>query len=325
MSDATLRQLLPFLASSPHEKLRVNWHGGEPLLAGLGFFREIARRQGTYPAKTWMNGVQTNATLLDEEWSSFFSENHFGVGVSIDGSEATHDRHRVNVAGHGTYQAAMRGVESLRRHNIYPGLICTVTKRTAGQAKEMLASLVQAEFRHIAFNAFYNTSMVPHGDAEGLTEDEWFRFLVDIFESWLELNDPRVCVREIDSMLAWVRAKAADSCAYRGTCHRWFVVNYDGEVYPCERLGRDPKFGNVSSIGTISNLIESSAVQEWRCDLSRLPSKCNACPVQTLCRNGCSSHRRLDDQGVPLYVFCETRRGLYNYIQNRMKGKDCNV
>ncbi len=323
MSDATLERLFIFLNSLQQAQIRMNWHGGEPLLAGKKFFSHILKIENQYKQKSWVNSVQTNAMLIDNEWANIFQNNHFGIGVSIDGNEQTHNINRINVAGLGTYKKAMRGVEILRHHDIYPGVICTVTKKTVRRAKEIFRGLVDAGFKSIAFNAFYNTaSSYSEDDIYSLTNQEWLMFLTEIFESWLALNDPSVHVREIDGILAWFKLKSSNSCLYKGACHQWFVVYYTGDMYPCERFGKITHFGNINSFGTFHDLLNNSTFLKWKETVERLPKKCQCCNLQKLCHNGCVSHRKADAEGVPLYAYCESRLGFYNYIKNRLERKE---
>ena len=319
MSLANLEKLFVFLDSLPQARIRVNWHGGEPLLAGKKFFHHILRMESHYNQKTWMNAIQTNAMLVDAEWAKLFHDNQFSIGVSIDGSEQTHNNDRINVTGRGTYKEAMRGVETLRRNNIHPGVICTVTKKTVKHAKEMLLDLVSAGFKSIAFNAFYNTASNCSGDTYGLTDKEWLAFLIEIFETWLVLNDPTIRVRELDSMLAWTKSKSANSCVYKGTCYQWFAIHYTGDIYPCERLGKSTHFGSIDSLRTFQDLVNTPVFLNWKESVGQLPKKCRTCSLQSLCHNGCVSHRKADEEGVPLYTYCESRLGFYDYIKQRLK------
>jgi len=322
MSINTLEKLFAFLNSVPHSRVRTNWHGGEPLLAGKKFFNHVLKLESQYPQKKWINAVQTNATLVDDKWAQLFHDNHFQIGVSIDGSEHTHNINRIDIAGCGTYEKAMRGVETLRRHNIYPSVICTVTKKTVEYAKEMLLGLVNAGFKGIAFNAFYNTASNCDSDTcEGLTNQEWLMFLIEIFETWLSLNDPTFHVREIDGTLAWIKSKSANSCVFKGACYQWFVIDYTGDIYPCERLGRTTHFGNIDSLNTIQNLLDNPIFLNWKESIEQLPKKCQGCELQRLCYNGCVSHRKTDVEGVPTYIYCESRLDFYNYIKNRLANK----
>jgi uncharacterized protein len=322
MSESTLERLFGFFDSLPQPLIRTNWHGGEPLLAGKKFFSHILELESQYQQKLWRNAVQTNAMLVDDWWAELFHDNHFHIGVSIDGSERTHNSDRINVAGRGTYKEAMHGVGVLRRHQIYPGVICTVTKKTVGYAKEMLLGLVDAGFKSIAFNAFYNTASSCTADTYALTDQEWLMFLVEIFETWLTLNDPTVHIRELDGILAWLKSKSANSCVYKGTCHQWLAVDYTGDIYPCERLGRATHFGSIDTLRTFQDLMDTEVFLDWKESIGQLPEKCQACNLQTLCHNGCVAHRKADEEGVPLYTYCESRLGFYDYIKNRLDGKE---
>ncbi|OHA81584.1 MAG: hypothetical protein A3D51_02315 [Candidatus Yonathbacteria bacterium RIFCSPHIGHO2_02_FULL_44_14] len=318
MSIEKLERLFVFLNSQPQKKLHVNWHGGEPLLAGKDFFNKIVELEKLYPDKLWSNVVQTNAILIDSGWAKFFSKNHFHVGVSVDGSEKIHNHDRVGATGKGTYQKVMRGVNMLRSYGIHPGTICTVTKKSVGFGKEMFLGLVNAGFKSIAFNAFHNTASESIGDLYGLSDKEWLTFLIEIFEEWVTLNDPTVRVRELDSMLAWIKSKSANCRVYRGTCHQWFAVDDIGDIYPCERLGKEIYFGNIDSIKTVEGLSTNPVYLKWKDSIVILHPKCQSCNLQSLCHNGCVSHRKSDNGDAPLYVYCESRLGFYNYLQSKL-------
>lgn len=319
MSVETLEKLLAFLNSLPQKEVRVNWHGGEPLLAGKDFFKHIVRLEKEYPGKRWRNAVQTNATLIDDDWAKFFSDNGFHVGVSIDGNERVHNIDRINALGYGTYKRAMRGVDLLRQHGIHPGVICTVTKKTVEYAEEIFPGLVSAGFKNISFNAFYNTASESDGDEYGLSDKDWYGFLREIFESWLEINDETIRVRELDAILAWTLGKSTNECSFRGSCAQWFAIDHTGDIYPCERFGKKTHFGSIDSLGVYKNLIANQTFLDWGDSIQVLPNKCRACTFLSLCNNGCSSHRRADDQGVPLYTYCESRLEFYDFVQNLIK------
>jgi len=319
MSIETLEKLCAFLNSLPQKKARVNWHGGEPLLAGKKFFNHIVRIEKEYPDKVWLNVVQTNATLIDDGWAKFFVDNGFHIGVSIDGTERVHNIDRVSAAGHGTYKRAMRGVDILRQHEIDPGVICTITKKTVKYAEEIFLGLVSSGFKDIAFNAFYNTASESDGNEYGLSYKDWSMFLKEIFELWIENNDETIRVRELDAILAWVKGKSTNGCSFRGSCDKWFAINNTGDIYPCERFGKKIHFGNIDSFGVYKNLITDQSFLDWRNSIHVLPKKCTTCTFLSLCNNGCSSHRQADDQGILLYTYCESRLEFYDFVQSRIK------
>jgi len=277
-----------------------------------------------YPEKKWINSIQTNATLINHEWAQFLKDNDFSVGVSIDGDEETNDLNRVNVLGKGSYSAVIAGVEVLRVHNINPGVICTITKETAGYGKKMFIGLINAKLKGIAFNPFFNTASVSDEDKYGLSPDEWLNFQIDIFESWLLLNDPTIHVREIDAVLAWIKAKVKHNCAYDGDCSNWLTIDASGSIYPCARLGTKMFFGNIYTIDSFSEITSGVDFIRWKTSIEKLPQKCISCNFQQLCNNGCINHRRASGKDAPLYVYCESRLGFYDYVHRRIyqKGGD---
>lgn len=321
MSIEKLEKFFKFLSSSPHQKIYLNWHGGEPLLAGKDFFKDILIFEKIYPEKIWVNSIQTNATLIDNEWAKFFADNNFHIGISIDGSERTHNINRLNIVGHGTYKNVLNNVKILRGHGIYPSTICTITKKTAIYAEEILLELVKNDFKGIAFNVFYNTVSEDEGDEDSLSDKEWLSFLIKIFETWLSLNDSSIRIREIDSILAWTKLKLANCCVYKGTCHQWFVVDFNGDIYPCERFGRVTSFGSIDSMKTTEDLIKNTDFLEHKRITESLPQQCVVCNFKSLCHNGCSKHRKIQTDDLPLYIYCKSRIEFYNYIQNTLKNR----
>lgn len=319
MTIEILEKVFCLLESLPQKLIRVNWHGGEPLLAGRDFFNQILLLEHKHSDKIWINSVQTNATLVDENWAKYFHNNHFNIGVSVDGDEQTHDLDRIDAHGVGTYKRVMCGVESLRQHHINPNIICTVTKKSVLKARAILISLVNAGFREIAFNAFYNTASVRREDVYGLNDREWLLFLIEIFETWLSINNPNVHVREIDGILAWVKSKSMNSCTYKGMCHQWFAIDHLGNIYPCERFGKNICFGNVDSLNSFQELLNKQIFKDWVNEGVLLPSKCLSCNLFHLCHNGCRSHRDIENgDSVPIYAYCESRIGFYDFIKKKL-------
>lgn len=321
MSTDTLEQLFEFFASVPQEKIRLNWHGGEPLLAGKEFFRKITDLESSRPNKIWANTVQTNAILIDEEWASFFKQHQFHVGVSVDGNKDIHDANRIDAVGHGTHDRAIAGVEILRKHGIHPGVISVVTKETASCGAEMLKGLADSGFTNIAFNAFYNTASVATIDNRAVTDKEWLAFLVDVFESWQLLDRPDVSVREIDATLAWLKGKLQRQCSFVGSCARWFTVDYTGNIYPCGRLGRSTQLGNVKK-HNFEEIVNNPTFLQWVITTQRLPQKCVNCKFVALCHNGCVSHRSQSENDVLLFAYCESRIGFYNYLRLNLSHRE---
>lgn len=318
MSSGVLKALIGSLAQLPQDTQRMHWLGGEPTLAGLGFFREVVRSQQEQAHKRWLNTIQTNATLINREWAEFFKANHFKVGVSVDGTSQTHDADRINLIGHGSYAKVMNGVNILREVGINPSVICVVTKRNASMGPQMLRGLVESGFTNIAFGAFYNTATDSRRDPFAVSDEAWTQFLKDIFEEWVALDRADVRVREIDSMIAWTQGRTGRSCVFRGSCSNWILVDHDGKVYPCERLGRSICFGDVTTVTSFAEILEAPAHHEFTNRTLRMPDKCKACSMQDFCHNGCVAHRIEEGDTSPHYAYCGSRLAFYDYLKKHV-------
>lgn len=318
MSLSVLQALLGSLAHLPQSLVRMHWLGGEPTLAGIQFFQQVVDLQASWVTKQWLNTIQTNGTLIDSRWAEFFRAHEFKVGVSIDGTQESHDAERVNLVGHGSYEKAMNGVRILREFGINPSVICVITKRNAHRGHELLEGLVSGGFTNISFNAFYNTATDPARDPYAVSNQAWTQFLEDVFESWLSLDRADVRVREIDDMLAWTQGRVARSCVFRGSCSSWFLVDYDGKVYPCERLGRSVCFGDVTTVTSFKEILTSSMHRDFDSQTRVIPGKCQSCPMRPFCHNGCVAHRVEDGDSAPHYAYCDSRLAFYDYLKKRV-------
>lgn len=325
MSQEVLKILISSLAQLPQNIQRMHWLGGEPTLAGLDFFKEIVKLQHGYKTKVWTNTIQTNATIINREWAEFLKENDFKVGVSVDGTSQTHDADRVNLVGSGSYANVMTGVRILRESGVYPSVICVVTKRNAHLGAEILQGLVESGFTNIAFNAFYNTATDFNIDPFAVSDEAWTQFLKDIYEKWVVLNRADVQIRELDSMIAWTKGRTARSCVFRGSCSSWMLVDYDGKVYPCERLGRSTCFGNISSVKSFAEILETQVYRSFATRTLHMPDKCTVCPMQTFCHNGCVAHRINDGDTSPHYAYCGSRLSFYDYLTKQIEITDVTV
>lgn len=318
MSREVLQALISSLAHLPEGVQRMHWLGGEPTLAGLDFFREVIRLQQEQVSKKWINTIQTNATLINREWAEFFRINDFKVGVSVDGTSQTHDADRINLAGRGSYTKVIAGVQVLRGSGINPSVICVVTKRNVHMGAQMLRGLVESGFTNIAFNAFYNVASDLQRDPFAVSDESWTQFLKEVFEEWISIDRPDVKVRELDNMIAWTRGRVARSCVFRGSCSSWMLVDHDGKIYPCERLGKSTCLGNVMLVTSFAEVVKALSHRAFTAQTLRMPEKCKSCPMQSFCHNGCVAHRIDDGDTSPHYAYCGSRLAFYDYLMKRV-------
>lgn len=330
--EQTLRKRMSFemLESFMHQhvelvqgNLSFIWHGGEPLLAGLDFFLEVVRLQKLLirQGRVVRNSIQTNGTLLTEEWATFFKENKFGVGVSLDGDEASHNRFRVTHSGRGTFKKVVRGIEILQRRGIKLSVIQTITKANTCRTKEDFRFFTNGiGLRSFGVNPYFDlTESNKDMGGQSLSNTDLTEVMSEYMDLWLKRNDGRLRVREIDACLAGLCQKRACNCSFNGTCHTFYTVDYDGKIYPCDRLSGDEEF----YFGTLANqsLKEILRTQKWQDFVLRtrkLPSDCMSCRWKDACNNGCTAHRVGGIDGK--YFFCQSRKDVLEKLCTKTTG-----
>ena len=292
------------------DNLIITWHGGEPTYAGLEYFKDYMEILKKYQkeGQTVVNMIQTNATLVNEEFAKFFKENDFIVSVSIDGNKETHDRNRYYANGKGSYDKVMQGVNNLRKYGIYPPVIATVSQNTYDDCEETFKSFIENGFKEIKFSPVYDSS----DDSFSISCDKWYLYLKKVFDIWCELEDETIKVRELDEILEWFTGNTINTCSSTNTCVNWISINEDGEVYPCEYLRASESYGNVQDMH-ISNVFETEAYKRFVKKVMYVPEKCQKCQFYSMCGNGCPATRVKNGNLVydGYYVYCEQRKKLY--------------
>jgi len=310
MSDELLeRFIIQFLGLFPGSKSFI-WHGGEPTLAGLQFYQRamVLQEQHRVDDCKVVNYIQTNGTLINDEWASFFKEHSFKVGVSLDGNRNSHDRFRVDASGDGSFDRVMKGISYLRKHEVRFGLIMTLTKDNLPDLENNL-DFVRTFGVGVATNDYDTSSSSVELKAQGIDADlacqVWSRSL----DWWLNANDQNLRFREIDNIISGVLGHQPRNCTYNGTCHHYFCLHNDGEVYPCDRLSWSKAncLGDLNQEG-LEEILRGSKASEHLQRTQKLPSDCQACEHLRVCNNGCTALR---SQQTGKYVFCESRKRAY--------------
>ncbi|MFH1676482.1 MAG: radical SAM protein, partial [bacterium] len=242
--------------------LNFIWHGGEPLLAGLEFFEDVIEFQGenrTEKHGEIRNSIQTNGSLINDEWADFFSETGFHVGVSIDGGPKSQDRFRRDASGGSSFSKTMRGIETLKRKNVRFGAIQTVTSSNLKNAETDFRFFVdELKVTHWGTNVFLDFDDHPLAECENVSCDDWSDYLRNCIELWIRENNPHLRIREIDNFIAGIIGKRARSCSFNGSCGRHICIDWDGKVYPCDRFsGReDLCYGDLNEM-SLGEILES--------------------------------------------------------------------
>lgn len=316
MSTDLLAQFLQQYFALFSGELSFVWHGGEPLLAGVAFYKEVLRLQRYFakPEDVVENKIQTNATLIDDDWAEFFKQNEFRVGVSLDGCRASHNRHRKNAGKYGTFDAVIRGIETLRRHGITPGIIQTVTRSGIDNISEDFRFFISSlRVNGWAVNLFTEDSS-PQAVLcnEGLHNEDVRQLYEEMLRFWIHENNGNLCIREIENVIAGVTGHRAKSCSFNGTCANYFCLDDKGRIWPCDRLSTDARYllGDLRN-QNLQEILGGDAAAHHAERARRLSERCVSCRWRSACNNGCTAMR---DPDTGTFVYCNARKEMFNTL-----------
>ena len=280
------------------------WHGGEPTLCGVAFFRRAVELEKRYGAgRRIKNSLQTNATLLDEEWCRFFKENDFIVGVSVDGPKALHDRFRTDACGAGSFDAALRGVELLRRHGVEYNTLTTVNAANAENAEEVYGFLREiSDYMQFLPVVESSSSAMPPGLAEGgfypaeremaaysVSPGAYGDFLCRVFDCWRSRDVGVKFIQTVEAVLGNMMEKPAGVCVHEPACGHAASLEVDGSLYSCDRYPFAAyRLGNVMET-PLRELMESN--RDFGLHKAELADECLGCEHLGLCWGGCPKDR----------------------------------
>lgn len=341
MSEDMLETLTKqYIESNDVPEVTFNWHGGEPLVMGLDFYRKAVEFQRKFAdGKIIHNTLQTNGTLITSEWADFFRENDFLIGVSIDGPADIHDKFRKDKGGQPTFNKVMHAVSLLRQRGVQFNTMTTVNKVSEVRGAEVYRFLKSIGSRYMQFMPVVEHVMYPV-DSQGrvlkkarpyivspdtpgaylarwsVSSEGFGKFMCDIFDEWWKGDVGRYFVNLFDATLAGYCGVQPGSCAYAATCGGNLVVEHNGDVYPCDHFVYPEYFsGNIETEHL--RQIASSDLQR-RFGLNKrntLPSKCFACKYVNLCHGECPKHRfsKTDSGDTGLSALCS---GYYMFFEH---------
>lgn len=300
------------------------WQGGEPLLAGIEFFRQVVELEGrcARPNTILSNAIQTNATLVNDEWADFFRQYRFLVGVSLDGPPDINDAQRIYRKGAGSFDQVMQGIETLRRHQVDFNILTVISPANVRRGREIMEFFKGQGYSHIQlipcmdFQAFDAQETARYL----ISPEEYGDFLCEVFDHWLGDGVPRYSVRMFENVLAQFLNVTPDSCYFRGRCDSTLVVEHNGDVYPCDfYIHPRWKLGNITT-HTIREMHQSEAMQRFAAQKTDFPTACKRCDYKRVCLGGCPRNRvyRGDRPAEPDY-FCTAYLRLYTHAFERMR------
>lgn len=320
MTSETMRALIRRTFIYADGGVSFAFQGGEPTLAGVGFYEEFLRevRRCNSRGLPVSFALQTNGYAVSDEMLALFSEHHFLLGVSLDGPEDMHDALRKDALGRGTYRRVMNTIEKLRAWGIQYNILCVVTSETARRAREAWNAL--REHGYLQFIPCID-GLEGGSGAYSLSPEAYGGFLIetyDLYEKAIDEGKP-VSERRFDNYLSMLAGYPPEMCGMSGRCGLYYLAEADGSVYPCDFYVLDEwKMGNINAV-SLSRMEKSPASERFRQASARLPAACPACGYLSLCRGGCRRDREPFQSGMPGdNRFCESYRMFFDARLSRM-------
>ena len=313
MSSEVLEAMVSQFLEMTTYQASFNWQGGEPLLAGLEFYKEAVRlqkrnRRGQHVA----NAFQTNGTLLNEEWASFFKKNDFLVGISLDGPRRFHDFYRRTRSGSPTFDRVMDAISVLRAHRVQFNVLCVVNDQNVGHPEELYRFFVDMGIRYLQF-----VPCLEWDESAGrpypfsVDPESYGEFLCRLFDLWKE-DFPNVYIRFFNSVLSTRLGGETGLCMLAPRCGSYVVIENNGDVYPCDFFVEPQlRLGNLLETH-LRQIVESSAFLRFAEAKEKLPRECLECRWLDQCFGGCQYHRR---GGLRRTYFCESYRKFFSHSE----------
>jgi uncharacterized protein len=332
MDEALLeRYVEQYIHAQAAKEIIFAWQGGEPTLMGLEFFRKAVALQHKYrrPGDIIQNTLQTNGTLLDDEWASLFKENNFLIGVSLDGPAPLHDVYRTDRGGKPTHARVMKGIELLKKHRVDFNILCCVHAGNADQPLEVYRFLRdEVPARFIQFipvvereneTGFQEGTRVTSRSVSGA---QYGRFLVEIFDEWSRRDIGSVFVQLFDVCLGVWLGEPAGLCIFSETCGLGLALEHTGDLYSCDHFVEPRHFlGNIREQDLLPLVGSQQQVSFGKDKRDSLPRYCRECEVRFICNGGCPKDRiRKTPEGEPgLNYLCEGYKAFFTHIDEAMK------
>lgn len=322
-----------YIETNEADEVVFNWHGGEPLIAGLEYYKNVVKIQKKHSAnKKILNTLQTNATLLNDDFASFFKDNDFLLGVSIDGPQDIHDKYRIDKNGSPTFEKVIKGIELLHRYKVDFNTMTTINKASEGRGSDVYLFLKQIGSHYMQFMPVVeyvdeNNRIVPPGTYNSkvatwsVGATAYGQFMCDIFDFWVRNDVGSYFVNLFDSVLANYCSVECGCCAYAETCGLNAVVEHNGDVYPCDHYVY-PNYimGNIAE-KSIYEIVSSDMMSRFGIDKrNKLPKKCLRCDSLFVCHGECPKHRfnKTDIGEDGLSYLCDGYRLFYSYVKPYM-------
>jgi uncharacterized protein len=346
MSDQVLETFISkYIKAQPNPEVQFVWQGGEPTLLGVDFFRRAVELEKKYAGgKKIVNSLQTNGTLLDDEWAEFLRLNDFMVGLSLDGPEEIHDRYRVTREGKPIFEKVMHGMELLQQYQVPFNVLSCVTKEAAYQPTEVYhffknngvefiqftpiverkadQTAMQLGLRHATPASLKAEMLQPEVTSWTVEPEAYGNFLIAIFDEWVRKDVGTIHVMNFEWALTSWLGLAATICVFAERCGESLAMEHDGSLFSCDHyVYPDYQLGNILTASP-QDLVASEKQCLFRRNKSlSLPQYCKDCAAYFACRGECPKHRFLHapDGEFGLNYLCAGYKKYFRHIHPYMK------
>lgn len=333
MSDEMLEQFTrEYIEAQTMNQVLFTWHGGEPLLRSIDFYRKALSLQQKYAGGRRIdNVIQTNGTLLTDEWCEFFAQNHWLVGISIDGPQPDHDHYRLTAAGKPSWKKVMQGIKLLKKHGVEWNAMAVVNAYNANHPLEFYRFFKENGCQFLQFTPIVER-LTRHEDGctlasladkdeislskASVAPEQWGYFLCAIFDEWVRKDVGKIFVEIFDCTLANWMGISPGICAYSKECGHAGVMEHNGDVYSCDHfVFPEYKLGNIRDHSLIDMLYGEQQQEFSRLKHSSLPRQCKECDMEFACHGECPKNRFMKDKygDSGLNYLCP---GYYHYYQH---------
>jgi uncharacterized protein len=330
--EAYIRQLIAAHRSS---QITVAWQGGEPTLMGVDFYRRAIELQEKYrrPGMTFENTLQTNGTLLDDEWCIFLKQNDFLVGLSLDGSRQLHDTYRVDKGGAPTFDRVLRGLRLLQKHGVEYNLLVAVNRLNGDYPKEVYQFLRdEAGTQWIQFIPVIERMNLDgrnlvqageHVSPRSVKPEQFGRFLIQVFDEWVSHDVGKIFVQTFEATLRnWMGLSTSGMCVFEKTCGIGLALEHNGDLYSCDHFV-EPDFllGNIKETSMLELVGSETQFKFGQDKYETLPKYCLQCPVGFACKGECPKNRFIKTPAgeLGLNYLCAGYKAFFQRVDEPMK------
>ncbi len=323
MSDDLLEKyVIQHIEATTDDLITFSWHGGEPLMAGIDFYGKAVALQQKYKpeGKLISNGMQTNGTMLNDEWCRFLSENGFTVGVSIDGPAEYHDLNRRTRNSKNTSDEVIKGFNLLKKYGITPEVLCVVNSANVKSPLEVYEYLKGLGPEYLAFLPLVekdkNSSSLA--SANSVSAKEFGIFLSSIFDEWVEKDIGSIKIQIFEEAIRPAFGQDHTLCIFKTECGGVPVVEHNGDFYSCDHyVNSEHLLGNIKD-KSLSYFLDSKKQKEFGKEKSlTLPGYCKKCEVLAMCNGECPKNRFISspDGEAGLNYLCEGYKYFFNHCR----------